>query len=343
MNQLLNWIKIGGIVTTVVLLATCVDPLGFERRQEDTLLVVDGRLNLNDSVQMLSLTRTAVVGRSARFPPEAGATVTLLEDGKPVGSYIEQDPGVYEIFRFKPQIGKSYSIDIQLNSGERYRSQAEIMPPPVRLDTAYFTYNGDRTLTLFARTPIPAQGEPPYLRWRIRHVYQRTDQYCGGLDDVRVCYYELFRPTDNQLVPLLDGKALERGSTVEFPIVNARVIDSIFGEVTFYTIFQESMPGNVFRYWEKVNTLITQTGSIFDAPPGQIRGNVFNVENQEELVLGVFYPVFEEETYVKTVPQDFAPLRINPYCGFPGIPRVPLPFPECCFCPPGIPRPSYWR
>lgn len=322
---------------------TCVDPLGFEGRKEDDVLVVDGKVNLQDSVQTVYLTRTEVVGRSGSFPAESGADIMLLENDVAVAHYTETAPGVYQVVDFKPQGDKSYHIEIQLRNGDRYASEPAMMPKRVPVDSAYFIFDKGTTLTLFSRIRIPSEGGTAYLRWRVRHVYQRSDLQCGSLDVITTCYYESNRPTDNQTVPLLDGSDLAAGSVVEFAITEDNVAAEIFGEITYYTILQESLPQSAFQYWEKVNTLLSQTGSIFDAPPGQVRGNIFKVGEPEALVLGTFYPASEEVVYVKTIPGDFAPVQLNPYCGAPGFPPVPFPFPECCYCTFGIEKPDYWR
>lgn len=342
MNRTKRSYKLFILAVFVALFHTCINPVEFDRRTEDDILVVDGKVNLNDSIQTLSLIRTGPLGRSARFPVEAGAIVTLIENDKTVGIYTEEEPGVYKIYNFKPQIGNSYHIDIQLQNGDHYTSLPETMPRPVLIDSAYFTFDGLRYLTLFSSIKVPEQDEPPYLRWRIKHAYQRTDIYCGGFDNVNTCYYESERATDNQLVPLLDGGELKPGSTIEFPIANAPVIDTVFGEISYFTVFQETLTPATFEYWQKVNTLLSQTGSIFDAPPGQIRGNIYKTDDANALVLGLFYATSEEIAYVKTFPGDFAPLDLVPFCGLPGVPPSPFPFPECCYCRFGIPRPDYW-
>lgn len=335
--------KIFFFIAFGALFQTCVDPLGFDTRQEDDILVVDGRVNLNDSVQTVSLTHTDYVGRSAKFPPEQGATLTLMENDKPVASFLEAEPGIYKAFDFKPTIGYRYSIDIQLQNGDHYASQPEAMPSPVPIDSAYFTFDRKRNLTIFSNIYIPQDGTVPYLRWRIQHVYQHSDIVCGSLDVVGICYYELEREGDNQNLILLNGGELERGTQVVFPVVKVAVTDSIFGEITYFTVYQESLPVATFQYWEKVNTLITQTGSIFDAPPGPVRGNIFKVDDPNAVVLGLFYPTSEDYARIKTLPSDFSPLHINPYCGIPGIPPNPFPYPDCCYCKFGIPKPDYWK
>lgn len=330
------------LVAFASLLPTCIDPVVFDRRQEDDLLVVDGKVSLQDTIQTLTLVRNSVVGRRARFPAETNAVVSLIENDKIVGIYVEEASGVYKIDNFKPKIGNSYAIDIQLQNGDHYTSLPETMPRPVPIDSAYFNFDNLRTLTLYSTIKIPEQGDALYLHWQVRHVYQRTDMICGFSDQMDVCYYELDRGLDNQFVALLDASELKPGTAIEAQVAKATVVDTIFGEITYFTVFQESITPATYRYWQKVDNLLTQTGSIFDAPPGQVRGNIYKVDDANALVLGVFYAAADAIAYVRTDPSDFLPLRLNPYCGTANTPRSPFPFPECCFCTFGIPRPDYW-
>ncbi len=329
-------------IACAALLHACIDTVSFTGRKENNYLVVDGKVNLNDSVQTISLTRTDEVGRSGNFPPERGAKVVLLENSQSVASFLETKPGSYQIYNFKPTEGYLYSIDIQLQGGDHYASQPELMPSPVPIDSVYFIFDGNAYFTLFSNIHIPENKKAPYLRWRTQLVYQRSDLYCGALDQVTSCYYQLERKSDSQKLILLDGSELEPGANLAFPITTVLVADTLFGEVTYYTIYQESITPSTFQYWEKVNRLLTQTGSVFDTPPGQIRGNIYNVDDPNAPVLGLFYATAEDYARVKTIPTDFLPLHINPYCGAPGFPPNPFPFPDCCYCKFGIAKPDYW-
>jgi hypothetical protein len=147
------------------------------------------------------------------------------------------------------------------------------------------------------------------------------------------------------LLPLLDASLLARGETAR-PFVAAKEANKIFGEVVFFNLYMETLSPEAYKYWNKVSQLITQSGSVFDPPPGVIRGNITNLSNPEELVLGYFYAAPEDTTRVKVYASDFLPYEINPYCGAPGLPPIPRPA-ECCNCTilPGASteKPFYWE
>ncbi len=148
----------------------------------------------------------------------------------------------------------------------------------------------------------------------------------------------------NQLLPLLDGSLLARGETAR-PYIARKEANRTSGILTYYNLYMETLTPEAFKYWNKVSLLLTQSGSFFDAPPGAIRGNVTNVNQPEELVLGYFYTAPEDTTRFKVYGADFLPYVINPYCGIPGFPPSPFPT-ECCTCT-RVPnatlvKPDYW-
>jgi hypothetical protein len=48
------------------------------------------------------------------------------------------------------------------------------------------------------------------------------------------------------------------------------------------------MNSAAYNYWKAIKQLTTNVGSVFQAPPYTIRGNIGNVNNPRELVVGYF-------------------------------------------------------
>lgn len=342
-----RWNPILLFLLLVLVWSTCVDPVELKLAEQDDILVVDGSINVNDSVHTIRLIRTAPLGRSTAFPVEENAEVRILDQSGNMFSCNEEEPGVYRLRNFQPDPKHSYRLSIQLKNGKRFESTPQTTPTLVPIDSAYFIFDKINKLTLYAQIRIPdTVNSGPFLRWRISHAYQRTDKFCGFPDiGATTCYFKTRRATDNQLLPLLDGGRLVRGAVVQTSIGDAPVLDTIFGEVTYFTVVQETLTEEAFRYFERVNRLLIQTGSFFDIPPGTVRGNIFNVDDPDELILGVFFMNATTVDYVRTMPSDFLPLQINPYCGVAGFFPQPFPF-ECCYCTlwpnSTTEKPSYW-
>ncbi len=326
-------------------LTTCVDTIEFTPQAKDDFLVVDARITDREGPHIVKLTRTDVVGRSARFPAEAGAEVVIIENEAITHYLSEVTPGEYHLDEVTGVAGHTYKLRIRLANGHQYESEQEVMPQPLPLSSSFFEFDRNQTLSIFSHVTIPEDmSEGPYLKWQFDHVYQITDLVCNPFDIALTCYFQV--PRNNQLLPVLDASKIERGATVQQLISRVGVTGTTFGEKNYFTIVRESITFNALVYWDRISRLISSSGSIFDVPPGGVRSNIRRSDAPDEWVLGYFYAAAEQVEHLPILPSDFAPLRINPYCGAPGFPPVPFPQ-ECCFCTNlvnnRIPRPDYWR
>lgn len=330
------------VLITIATLTTCVDPIDFKIRKEADLLVVDGSVSDSDGPHTVRLSRTDALGRSDNFPPVPGAQVTLVDEtlGNEV-AFNETGAGEYQLF-YHCYTGNTYRLKITLIGGEKYESLPETMPEPIAIDSTYSRYEQGKFAAAYCTFKIPENITGPYLKWQVENIYQVTEIYCGPFDPINTCY--ISRSRDNQLLPVVDGSKLQRNTTYH-TFLQKLYLDNTFGEATYFNIWQESLTQDAFLYWSKVSQLLLQGGSIFDSPPGAIRGNIINTGNPNELVLGYFSAAPVRIAHLKTTRGDFPGAEINPYCGAAGFP--PYPFkPECCTCTliksSTLERPDYW-
>jgi hypothetical protein len=65
-------------------------------------------------------------------------------------------------------------------------------------------------------------------------------------------------------------------------------IDRKFAVNYMVEIQQQSLTFNAYKYWEAIDNQIGNNGTIFETSNYQIRGNISNTKDAEELVLGYF-------------------------------------------------------
>jgi len=333
------------LLASGIFLHSCIDALEFNPTEGEKLLVVDGKLTTDGGDQVLRLSESFLVGRSDNFPPVTGALVSLSDDLGNTVTYSETAPGTYRLSGGAMQgvSGRTYTLRIE-TGGKTYESKPETMPQNIEANNSFFAIANQKFVYVYSSVNIPADlTQGPFLKWRIDNVYQINEVYCGPFDPTNICYVS--QTFNNQLLPLLDGSLLARGETAQ-PFIAVKEADKTFGEVVYFNLYQETLTPDAFKYWNKVSLLLSQSGSFFDAPPGAIRGNITNINNPEELVLGYFYAAPEDTTHVKVLASDFLPYQINPYCGAAGFPPFPLP-PECCTCTrlpnSTLVKPDYWE
>lgn len=329
---------IGAILMTVA----CLDPIMFEASQNENLLVIDGQLNTSDEDQLVRLSRTVEFGDKYLDPVE-GARMTL-HDNTTSDPYEEVEPGIYRLLSDRVDIvpGNSYHIEIQLSDGSMYQSVPAEMPAVQRADSAYFRIESglvttrvgseleQRIVQIYVDSDIISLEEDAvFLRWYVDEYYSFSEPFCGGLHQPKTCYVPVpGNPQDFTLFTTRD-LALQR-------IEGLRVATkSMFPEVEFrglhyFNVYQIAIDKNAYEYWEKVEEAVSQEGTVFDRPPARIRGNVFNADDNVEVVLGYFEVANTHIVRAGMLPSDYQTgLSRSPVCS---------PFqrfqwlPECCNC-----------
>ncbi len=336
------------LLLLLILMNACIDPLDFPRFQDQDLVVVDGLLTDDEEgPHYVRLSRTAEVGRSKNFRPITEAMVRLYDDLGQFSFYVEEAPGVYRLpptALIKAGVpGRSYRLEIQLRNGVRYESRPQKMPEKVRADSTTFVTDGVRRISIYNNLTIPERAAGPFFRWKIVRVYSVFEIVCSPLDPANVCY--VTEPQRNDQVVVLDASNFQPGQSIR-QFVRTWETDRTFGLPQFFNVTLETIDREAYTYFEKVDALLSQQGSIFDAPPGTIRGNISRVSDPDEVVLGFFYVAPADTTRVKTIASDYLPQVINPYCGIPGFPPIPF-LTECCNClrldNSTLEQPDYWE
>ncbi len=321
---------------------SCIDPITIKSESDDRLLVIDGFFSTAVAPHNIKLSYTRDVG-ATNSDPALNAQVTIIDGQGRSAEYLEQIGGVYTIDneQFRGEEGETYYIEIELANGKKYQTAPQIIPKrvePVNLDFAIESVEDvndfgnlveKKFINIYVDTPLKKDGDALYLRWRTDEMYIFTDEPCGGLDPPRTCYVPIFPEQD---IVTLSGKDFTEG-TVENIKVFSKLLEPKMREFIskhYYNVYQQSINKAAFDYLNDVNKVALQTGSIFDAPPAPIRGNVFNMEDPEELVLG-FFEVSSIDTIRTFVrPTDFeGKYEFLQYCKNTFPDRFT---PDCCEC-----------
>jgi hypothetical protein len=142
-----------------------------------------------------------------------------------------------------------------------------------------------------------------------------------------------------QDIQLFDGRDLE-GGILKNQLVLARdpEPDIEFWERHYFNVSQYSITSSCFEYWSKLKTVANPTGSFIDVPPAAVLGNIYNVDDPDEPVLGYFEVAGEEVIRTFSLP----PLLVPHYYTWPCIN-----FDRFCYDCLQLPestydRPEYW-
>ena len=314
------------IALTVFLLGSCIEEIQVDLPDSEGLnqLVVDGQIHTGPGPYIIRLQR--VVGRGLRsFSPILGASgkvFTLSGKEEAIqelgeGQYILPGEVVWG------EVNETYILELNVD-GETYRSAEEQLPVPVRAEAIRWQQIDKEFLSeenvvstlpyveIRVDTPIPNREKGPFLRWRTLETYSLVENPPpppGSFS--RTCYFTF--PTNLQEILLFNGEGFS-GTRWENQWVGDREIDWTFAGKHVFSVIQYSTTDASFSYWSRVQQVSNQVGSIFDVPPAAIGGNIQNVNNPQEQVLGLFEVVSTDTIRTITFKPDFDPRLARPFC-----------------------------
>lgn len=311
----------------------CIEPIEIETNRNAGQLVVNGYVTEGAGPHFVRLSRTVQQERTTE--PETGALVLLKDGAGNTETLTEGEEGIYihrgDLIQAVP--GQAYYLEIKLSNGLSYATLPDTMPTVVGQDSAWFskgTRNGLRIVNVLAQSILPKTEKPLFLQWVVEEVYQfsPTDFPDPWNSIPPSCYvYDLVAP---QIINLYDGSAFTT-ELIPQQLLTIRNFDHTFRERHFFNVYQRSLSESAFRYMEKLEVITNQSGSIFDIPPAPVKGNVFRVNDPQELVLGFFSAVKQDSTQFDTYPGDFEFITSDP-CDYVPFKRFPLYLDECLDC-----------
>lgn len=303
-------------ILVLFVLSSCIDPYQADLDEGKQLLTVEGLVTSLPGRQMIRLTRSDTYGSvfEGLIRPVSNATVIIRDNlGKVTfleESTVEDEKGTYYTQGdFSVEVGKSYTLQIQTSDGTVYTSLPEkvesvpeinsLVPRTVRIPV-----EGELTdrsgVQLVAEISDPAEQNNFYYWKNGPSVYvlkTRPDLYTPRPSDTNpsrepqpkdcciTCYQSEYLTGAGVYVAQDDNF---NGLTTQIPV--AFIEDDGLRFITTYRIDlrQISISQDAYRFLRLVKQQVEVSGSVFDPPPASIKGNMINLDNPEETVLGYF-------------------------------------------------------
>lgn len=331
-----------------LMFTTCIDPVDFDTTAPGNTLVVEGQFTTGESGNYVYLSRVTEFGKTFR-QPVIGATVRVVnEAGNPV-TFIESSPGFYSLTDpaiSKGITGQQYHLEVTLQDGEKYKTAPETMPPFVPMDSIQMEVSklSNGKIDIFVSTTFP--DFPVWLKYKVQENYAFEEIRCALDIPPKTCYFVLpalypfyIATNDNNSASRLDHFKIgtkTRLTTPEFSRGRH-----------YFSVDQYSSTEKAYIYFAKLNKLLSLNGSVFDAPPAPIPGNLYNENDSNETTLGYF-----ELAAVDTLRTFAYPSLIRQHIYLPDFcdPQsyytyyIPV---ECCDCLtfPGatLTKPNWWQ
>ena len=303
----------GLLLLTAIILHSCVDAYDAETDAPDPVLVVEGLVSTELKHHLVKLSRTTPFDAVYRFEPESNASLYVEDSEQQIYHFSENTPGhYYSNEAFRGVTGHSYTLHIETENGDVFRSEPQTIMPTIGIDTLSTRMvtrqkmlpNNDGELVL---TDIPGV-----------EVFAEIENYDESAPKFRfeqvvyVQYITVINPEDPDS-PLdfchlkVDMQDL---INITVPATGSLSGNTIVHEVAFIPVERKYYPGlyiqhtrlnrralilkqyslneNAFLFYKQLSGQLEADGNLFDPIAVQLYGNISCLNDPEKLALGFF-------------------------------------------------------
>jgi hypothetical protein len=287
-----------------------------------TPLVVDGFLNLADNTATVRLARTSKLSDKLSSTPEKQAIVSIQEIGNPtLFPLTETQNGIYTGSGLSLSLAKKYQLHIRTKALQSYSSDPVEIKKTPPIDSVYFEAAEDG-IQIYIATHDPAADFGYYL-WSYTETWQHNALYDAA-----------FKIQNGRIVPrpaaeksfncwsTVNSSNIFVGSTkklsenlIRFPIVFIPKGSIKLSIKYSILVQQQALTESGFLYWQQLKKTTESIGGLFDPLPSSVAGNVHNVSDASEQVLGYIDGGSREIRRIYINPSDL-PLHLQHAYGF---------------------------
>jgi hypothetical protein len=295
-------IGIGFLCTLTMLFAACKEEYNVKLNSPITgYLVVEGFANLTpNSKSTIKLSRTTSLDSSYYYKTESGAFVLLLDDANVTYNLIETSPGTYTsptATTLNPS--RKYKLRIVTKDQKQYNSawvEGKMSPA---IDSISWKQQSD-AVQVYANTHDP-QNKTIYYLWDYKETWQYNpilfsqivyNAATNKLDardlvnnDIHTCWIS----ANSTNLILASTERLATDVVFEKPITSLPYSTNKLQNKYSILLSQYALTKDAYTYLDLMRKNTEQLGSIFDAQPSELHGNIQQSADSTETVVGFFY------------------------------------------------------
>jgi hypothetical protein len=255
-------------------------------------LVVEGTINTNDTTT-IKLSRTVRLDTSKTANPVTNASLVIECDNGTNYALTESGNGVYKLSPAAMDNSRKYRLRITMADKSEYLSdyeQAKNTPP---IDSVNFKVTSNQ-LQLFVSSHDPANNTH-YYRFDYAETWRFHVPYYSEYE-VKDKMIVLRPPEDTRFFCFADAHStsIVLGSTArltqdvlyEQPVTQVASSSEKIGVRYSILVREYSLSAKEYTFWANLKKNTEQLGSIFDAEPTELAGNVHNLAKPSETVIG---------------------------------------------------------
>ena len=292
----------------LMLFQACHEELVLESISNKKLIVVEGFITNNPGPYKVKISYSSQTDKP-EYIPISDCIVTLFDNTGYSEELIEESPGIYStaLGGIHGVVGNAYGISISTITGEKYKTDLQEMIEPVEIDSVYaelirkddFNYQYGLPGYQFYIDTKTASTRDNYFLWTMVETYEYDisyklvyiiDRYTDIIystpmyDTLETCW------NTETVKSIFTGKM----TNLNIPKIQYKPLHFVGTETKklskMYSLLinQYVIGEDAFYYWQNIENQISNENFLTTSQPFNIRGNIKNINDEEEMVLGYF-------------------------------------------------------
>ncbi|WP_426669582.1 DUF4249 domain-containing protein [Mucilaginibacter sp. McL0603] len=260
-------------------------------------LVVEGVINTGSDSTIIKVSRTIKLSSKATDNPVLGAVLTVESDQNTIYSLTEATDGKYISAGLNLDGSHKYRLRIKTNSGQYLSDYVEVLNSPP-IDSVSYDIKGTVSgpgVNIYVSTHDNS-NKVFYYRWEYQetwmfhsnfpsYFYSNGDTVLGRnmiTDNITDCWANNISST----IVLGSSAKLSRDVIFDNPVISIPSTAEKIEDKYSILVKQYALSLEAYTFYTNLKKNTEQLGSIFDALPSEIEGNIHSVNNASEPVIG---------------------------------------------------------
>lgn len=284
------------LLTGFVLFSGCIRQFEPEFTEYEDILVVEGSITNEHQAHTISLSRSYPLDTKNPLP-EIGAIVSIMDTNGNTWKLTEFTGGLYktDTTEFEASIGEKYKLKITTRNGEEFESEfAEILSVS-EIDTLSWEYQErvsieDGSITqgveLYLNTFNP-EGNTRFYRWELLETWEFRVPFVAEnmLPNRTTCWKDEI----SEEINIASTEFFAEDRLTRHPISFVTGVTNRLAIAYSLQVKQHALVKEAYNFLDQLKKINFRQGSLYDAPPAQIPGNIRNITHPEKPVLGYFF------------------------------------------------------
>lgn len=261
-------------------------------------LVVEGVINAGSDSTFINLSRTVKISDKVVANPETGANLTVEGDQNISYPLTEISKGKYASPGLNLDNTHKYRLRIRTVDNKQYLSDyVEVLNSPP-IDSVSYNTNGALTtagVNIYVNTH-DLSNKVQYYRWDYEETWIINSYYPSyfksngdtvlGRNQLTDNITDCWQSDTSSTIVLGSTAKLTQNVVFGQPIISIPSTSEKVGDKYSILVRQYALSKDAYNFYVNIKKNTEQLGSIFDALPSIINGNIHSVTNPAESVIG---------------------------------------------------------